>query len=142
MQLLVVTSHLKIPMGEFEFTFARSAGPGGQNVNKVNSKATLRWNVAASPSLTAQQRNALVLRARRRITTEGDLLVTSQRYRDAGRNTADCLEKLRQILVAVATPPKARKPTRPTAASRVRRLEQKQRTRRKKESRRPECWPS
>lgn len=142
MRFLVVTPRLKIPCEELQFTYARSGGPGGQNVNKVNSKATLRWNVGASAALPANVRAALTLRCRRRISSEGDLLVTSQRFRDAGRNAADCLEKLRQILVAVATPPKARKPTRPTAASRVRRLEQKQRTRRKKESRRPEGWPS
>jgi len=142
MRFLVVTPRLRIPCEELRFTYARSGGPGGQNVNKVNSKATLRWNVGTSGSVPEDVRAAVTLRCRRRMTSEGDLLVTSQRFRDAGRNAADCLEKLRRILVEVATPRKARKPTRPTTASKHRRLDQKRRTRRKKESRRPECWPS
>jgi len=141
MRFLVVTPRLRIPCAELHFTYARSGGPGGQNVNKVSSKATLRWNLGASASLPPDVRAALELRCRRRISSEGDLLITSQRFRDAGRNTADCLEKLRQILAEVARPPKLRKSTRPTRASIGRRLEQKQRQRRKKESRR-EQWPS
>jgi len=142
MRFLVVTPRLSIPWEELRFTYARSGGPGGQNVNKVNSKATLRWNVGVSASLPPNVRTALTLRCRRRMTSEGELLITSQRFRDAGRNAADCLEKLRRILLEVFAPPKVRKPTRPTTASKLRRLEQKRRTRRKKESRRPECWPS
>jgi len=142
MRFLVITPQLRIPWDELHFTYARSGGPGGQNVNKVNSKATLRWNVGASEGLPLHVRDALALRCRRRMTSEGELLVTSQRFRDAGRNAADCLEKLRRILAEVAVPPKVRKPTRPTRASNVHRLEQKRHTRRKKESRRPEQWSS
>jgi ribosome-associated protein len=142
MRLLVITPQLAIPCSELHFTYARSGGPGGQNVNKVNSKATLRWNVAASAGLPPHVRAALATRCRRRMTSDGDLLVTSQRFRDAGRNAADCLEKLRQILAQIAAPPTVRKPTRPTRASKSRRLEQKQHTRRKKEARRPDQWSS
>ncbi len=140
MRCLVVTPQWKIPLGEFDFTFSRSAGPGGQNVNKVNSKATLRWNVGASPSLSDQRRGALVARCRRRITVEGELVVTSQRFRDAGRNATDCLEKLRQILVEIAAPPKVRHPTRPTRASKHRRLEAKRQQQQKKRARQQENW--
>ncbi len=141
MRFLVVTPRLRVPWDELHFTYARSGGPGGQNVNKVSSKATLRWNVGASESLPPEMRATLALRWRRRINSQGDLLITSQRFRDAGRNAADCVERLRRILAEVARPPKPRKPTRPTRGSTVRRLDQKVRQRRKKESRR-EQWTS
>jgi ribosome-associated protein len=134
--MLVVNSWLKIPLREFEFTFARSSGPGGQNVNKVNTKATLRWPVAASPSLPDDVRDRLMARYRRRITSSGDLLITSQRFRDAGRNVADCIEKLRALLAEVASPPRKRKPTKPTRGSVRRRLEQKRKQSQKKQLRR------
>ncbi|MBN1911626.1 MAG: aminoacyl-tRNA hydrolase [Pirellulales bacterium] len=134
--MLVVNARLKIPLREITFTFARSSGPGGQNVNKVSTKAQLRWSVRQSPSLPEAVRQRFLARFARRITTEGDLLLTSQRFRDAGRNVADCLEKLRAMLAEVAQTPRVRKPTRPTAGSVRRRLDQKRRQSRKKEGRR------
>ena len=134
--MLVVTPRLKIPLREFRFTFARSSGPGGQNVNKVNTKATLRWPVSTSRSLPEGVRRRFVARYRRRITSEGELVMTSQRFRDAGRNVADCLEKLRQMLAEAAVAPKRRKPTKPTAGSVRRRLDAKRRRSKKKDSRR------
>lgn len=134
--MLVVHPRLKIPLREFEFHFARSSGPGGQNVNKLNTKATLRWAVVTSPSLPEDVRRRLVARCGRRITSSGDLLITSQRFRDAGRNVADCLEKLRALVSEAAEPPTVRKLTKPTRASVRRRLEQKQRQSRKKQFRR------
>ena len=134
--MLVVNSRLKIPLKEFRFTFARSSGPGGQNVNKLNTKALLRWPVMDSHSLPETVRRRLLAKYRRRVTAEGDLLIVSQRFRDAGRNVADCLEKLRRMLAEAAVPPKVRKPTRPTRASVHRRLEQKQKHARKKQLRR------
>ncbi|HUT13112.1 MAG TPA: alternative ribosome rescue aminoacyl-tRNA hydrolase ArfB [Thermoguttaceae bacterium] len=134
--MLIITPKLRIPLREFQFTFARSSGPGGQNVNKLNTKALLRWPVMSSPSLPEAVRQRLLAKVRRRITSEGDLLIVSQRFRDAGRNVADCLEKLRELLREAAQPPKSRKATRPTQASRRRRLEQKQRRSRKKQQRR------
>jgi ribosome-associated protein len=124
-RILFVTPHLRIPLDEFTFTFARSGGPGGQNVNKVNSKAVLRWRVLESPSLDERVRARFVEQNRHRITEAGDFLLTSQRFRDQPKNIDDCREKLRELLARAATPPKRRKPTKPTAGSRRRRLSDK-----------------
>jgi ribosome-associated protein len=123
--VLVVTNSLAIPLDEFRFEFARSGGPGGQNVNKVNSKAVLRWLPAESPSLPPAVRDRLLRAVASRLTKEGELLVTSQLTRDQPRNVEDCLEKVRELVLAAARPPKARRPSRPTLASKVRRVEAK-----------------
>jgi ribosome-associated protein len=125
--MLVVNGQLQIPLAEFEITFARSGGPGGQNVNKVNSKAILRWGARRSPSLPDAVRQRFLQKYAARLTNEGDLLVVSQRYRDAPRNVQDCMEKLRAMLAAVASAPKRRRATRPTRGSVERRLKDKQR---------------
>ncbi len=134
--MLVINAHIHIPLREFKFTFARSSGPGGQNVNKVSSKAILRWPLLTSPSLPDDVRKRLIARHRRQITASGDLTITSQRFRDAGRNTADCLEKLRHMLTEAAQPPKRRRPTKPTRGSVQRRLQAKQQQSQKKRRRR------
>lgn len=126
MTMLVVNKRIRVPLREFQFTFARSSGPGGQNVNKVNSKATLRWPIAKTESLPVGVRQRFLKKYHRRVNSEGDLIITSQRYRDQGRNVADCLSKLRELLESVATAPKTRKPTKPTKGSKVRRLKAKQ----------------
>ena len=133
--MLIVNQKLKIPLREFRFTFSSSSGPGGQNVNTLNTKALLRWPVMSSSSLPEAVRRRLLAKHGRRVTTDGDLLITSQRFRDAGRNVADCLEKLRAMLEEAAVTPKSRKPTKPTRASVQRRLDQKRKHSKKKRGR-------
>ncbi len=134
--VLTVSPQIQIPHAEFEFAFARSSGPGGQNVNKVNSKAMLRWPVRASLSLPAEVLQRFLARFGPRLTVVGELLITSQRYRDQGRNVADCLEKLREMLLEVATRPTRRRTTKPSKAAKARRLETKLAVSRKKAARR------
>ncbi|MBI3462775.1 MAG: aminoacyl-tRNA hydrolase [Planctomycetes bacterium] len=133
--MLVVNSRLRIPREEFELSFARSSGPGGQNVNKVNTKATLRWPVRNSPSLPGPVKARFLDRYASRLTTEGELVISSQRFRSQAKNVDDCLEKLSAMLAAVATPPVKRKPTRPSAASKERRLREKRSRSQKKQQR-------
>ena len=123
--MLRVNHRIQIPFTEFDFSFSRSGGPGGQNVNKVNSKVTLRWNIAKSATLPGDVRERFVQKYRRRITTDGEFVMHSERFRDQGRNVADCLAKLRELLLEVAVTPKKRKPTKPTKGSRERRLKEK-----------------
>lgn len=120
--MLVVSRRIRIPLREFKFQHARSSGPGGQNVNKVSSKAILRWGVVASPSLPADVRERFMKRFHRRITRGGELVLSSQRYRDQRANVTDCLEKLRAMLEEVATRPRPRRPTQPSRPARERRL--------------------
>jgi ribosome-associated protein len=120
-----VSREIQIPEGEFAWSFVRSGGPGGQNVNKVASKAVLRWDVRRSPSLPPEVRARVEAQQPGRVTTEGELVLTSQRYRDQERNRQDCLEKLRAIVLQATVVPKARKKRKPTRASKERRLAEK-----------------
>ena len=123
--MLEVNAQMRIPDSELQWTFVRASGPGGQNVNKVASRAVLRWNLAASPSLPDDVKARLHSQQRRRITEDGDLLLSSQRFRDQGRNVADCRDKLRALILQAATPPKPRKKTRPSRGAREARLQEK-----------------
>jgi ribosome-associated protein len=125
--MLEITDKIRIPDSEFKWNFVRAGGPGGQNVNKVASKAVLRWDVARSPSLPADVKARLRMQERRRITSAGDLLLNSQRFRDQEKNRQDCLDKLRDLVRRAATPPRRRKPTKPTRGSRAARLREKRR---------------
>lgn len=123
--MLQVNAEIAVPLQEFDWDFVRSSGPGGQNVNKVHSKAVLRWRPDLSPSLPEAVRERLVRLLRNRLTSQGELIITSQRTRDQGRNVDDCLEKLRKLILQAAQPPRPRRPSRPTRASQQRRVESK-----------------
>ncbi len=123
--MLEVTERLSIPEDEWTWTYARSGGPGGQNVNKVASKAVLRWAMATSPSVPPEVKARLATTHPAHTTLEGEFLVTSQRYRDQERNRADCLEKLAAMVRRAATPPTVRKATKPTKGAKRRRLADK-----------------
>lgn len=123
--MFIVNDRIQVPDDEFELTYTRSSGPGGQNVNKVNSRATLRWPAVASASLPADIRERFLKRYASRLTSEGELLISSQRYRDQPRNIEDCFEKLREMLLAVAVPPTRRRATKPSRGSKERRLQDK-----------------
>jgi ribosome-associated protein len=140
MQFLVVNSRLRIPLEELQVRSARSSGPGGQNVNKVNSKIMVRWPVRTNPGLPDDIRAVLLDRLGKRLTIKGDLLITSQRFRDASRNLADCYERLRRLAAQALAPRKVRKSTRPTRGSVARRLDAKRHQGLKKESRHRERW--
>jgi ribosome-associated protein len=139
--MLSVTRRIQIPLTEFAFTYSRSSGPGGQNVNKVNSKATLRWDVVGSPALPDDVRARFRERYARRLTKDGELVLHSQRFRDQERNTAECLERLKTMLRDVAQPPRRRKPTKPTRGSIEQRLREKKQKREKKQRRRKVSSP-
>src|SRR5438045_6812455 len=120
--MLEINDRIQIPEEEFAWSFVRSGGPGGQNVNKVASKAVLRWDVAGSPSLPDDVKARFRAQQHRRITGEGELVVSSQRYRDQDRNRQDCLDKLREWVLQATVVPKARKKTRPSRGAEERRL--------------------
>ncbi len=127
---------INLPQDELQFTYARSSGAGGQNVNKVSSKAILRWNPATSRALTPGMRDRFYARYGSRLTNDGELIVMSERHRDQGRNAADCIVKLKEMISSIALPPKKRKPTKPTFGSKVRRLNTKRAHSEKKQGRR------
>jgi len=133
---LFVTPRLTIPAGELEISFARSGGPGGQNVNKVSSKVDLRWNPATSAALGEDDRAWLLQKLRSRLTGDGTLIVTSTATRDQIANRADALSKLALIVAAALDRPKPRKPTRPSKGAKRRRLADKRHHAEKKANRR------
>jgi ribosome-associated protein len=126
---------MHIPPEQLEFTFVRSSGPGGQNVNKVASKAQLRWNPGKSGLLSPEVLERLETLYPSHFTKDGDLLITSQKTRDQLKNREDCLEKLQKMILKAITIPKPRIPTKPTKGAIRRRLEDKGKNAQKKEER-------
>src|SRR5262245_58767093 len=109
--MFTVSEQIQIPDEELHWSFVRSGGPGGQNVNKVASKAVLRWDLERSAGVPDAVKTRLRTLERRRITNDGELIVTSQRWRDQERNRQDCLEKLRELLLEASVLPRTRKAT-------------------------------
>ena len=135
--MIRISPTLSLSEDELEFHFVRSSGPGGQNVNKVATAVQLRFNVAASPSLPEPVKQRLQRLARNRINQEGELIVDARRHRSQERNREDALERLTDLIRQAAQPPKPRRKTRPTKASKERRLKEKQKRGERKRLRKP-----
>lgn len=114
-----------IPKSEFIFSFAKSSGPGGQNVNKVNTKVTLTWEYLTSKAITNAVKKRFEQKYSRYITKEKLVKMTSQRYRNQSQNISDCVEKLHDLLQKVAKPVKKRIGTKPTRGSVEKRIKTK-----------------
>jgi ribosome-associated protein len=125
--MIPVTPHISIDEREIEESFVRSSGPGGQNVNKLSTAVQLRFDVRHSPSLPGDVRERLVRLAGSRMTNDGVLVIIAQRHRTQPRNREDALDRLIELIRQAAVRPVKRRPTKPTKASRERRIEGKKR---------------
>ncbi|MFT5299284.1 MAG: ribosome-associated protein [Mariniblastus sp.] len=134
--MLNVDQRISIRLTEFKFSYARSPGPGGQNVNKVNSKVILKWSLGKTKALPTTVQLRFEKKYANRITQDGNFVISSHRFRDQGRNVADCLSKLRELILAVAAEPKPRKKKKVSKSAKLRRLENKRRASATKQSRR------
>ena len=124
---LPITPSLAIPDGELEFSFVRSSGPGGQNVNKIASAVQLRFDLAASTSLAEPVKSRLRAFAGRRLTQDGAILIIARNHRTQERNRAEACERLAELVRRALIEPRQRRPTRPSRASRMARLDAKTR---------------
>ncbi|HEX2668764.1 MAG TPA: alternative ribosome rescue aminoacyl-tRNA hydrolase ArfB [Gammaproteobacteria bacterium] len=124
---IFLSNGLMLDATEFQFSFVRSSGPGGQNVNKVASAVELRWDLRKSIYLPVGVRLRLEALAGSRVTDEGVLIIQAQRHRTQERNRADALERLIALVEQALHPPKPRKKTKPSKGSKRRRLEGKKR---------------
>jgi len=120
--MLTISPTVAIPDDELVERFVRSSGPGGQNVNKVSTAVELRFDVARSPSLPEAVRARLLARRDRRLTDDGVLVLSAQRFRTQDRNREDARERLAAVIMAALTAPKKRVATKPTKGSKERRL--------------------
>ena len=125
--MIRVNAEIELDEREIQEDFVRASGPGGQNVNKVSTAVQLRFDVARSPSLPDPVRARLAALAGRRLTQDGVLIIEAERYRSQRRNRDDALERLIELIREACEVEKPRRPTRPTLASKKRRLDSKQR---------------
>lgn len=122
-----ITSDIFLDENELDFHFTRASGPGGQNINKVDSAAQLRFDVLHSPSLTEDVRTRLISLAKNRITTDGILIIEAKRFRTQEQNRQDAITRLISLIQRAAEKPKLRRKTRPTQGAKMRRMDEKRR---------------
>jgi len=130
--MIPIAGDIVIDESELQWEFVRSGGPGGQNVNKVATAVQLRFDVEGSQSLPEEIKERITRIAGRRMTSDGTLLIKAQRFRSQERNRVDALERLQEIIGEALRKPKRRIRTRPTASSRMQRLESKRKRAAKK----------
>jgi ribosome-associated protein len=136
---LTIAPELRLPLGELDYRASRSGGPGGQHVNTSSTRVEVWWDVAASPSLTEEQRARLLTRLASRLDSSGRLRLVSSGSRSQLRNREDATARLREVVAEALRVPKRRRPTRPTKAAKAARLEAKRRRSSiKRERRRPD----
>jgi len=133
---LRVNDRIVIPAAELSESFVRSGGPGGQNVNKVASKAVVRFDLRATAALSDEEKQRALVRLASRLTQAGELIVTSSVTRDQSRNRIAALARLADLLAAAVTRPRRRRPTKPSKGAVERRLDGKLRRARTKRERR------
>ena len=138
--MLEITPRLSIPDSELVERFVRSSGPGGQNVNKVATAVELRFDVVHSPSLPEPVRARLLARRDRRLTDDGVLVLSAQRFRTQDRNREDARERLAALITAVLAPPKKRIATKPSKGAKERRLGAKRERATVKRQRSASAW--
>ena len=138
--MLIVTPEISIPDEEFEWKFIRSSGPGGQNVNKVASAVQLRFLLPRNTSLPTAARNRLRRMAGQKLIDDGSILISARSERSQEQNRRDALERLAELIRAALIEPKVRKKTRPTRASKERRIESKKRRSTTKQGRGARSW--
>ncbi len=135
--MIRITTHIAIDERELQFDFVRASGPGGQNVNKVATAAQLRFDVRHSPSLSDEVRIRLVRLAGRKMTAEGILVIEAKRFRSQDRNRQDAVDRLTALVRKASEKPTPRLKTRPSKASRERKIHAKRLRSRTKQLRRP-----
>lgn len=129
-------SKFKIPASEYHLSYSRSSGAGGQNINKVNTKATLHWNALQTTSLPEDVHQRFLKKYAKRLNDEGVITLISQNHRTQHLNTAEVIKKLHEMIDSITEPPKIRKATRPTKSSVKKRLNEKKMHAEKKKNRR------
>jgi ribosome-associated protein len=123
--VIEITRRIQLDENELTWDFTRSAGPGGQNVNRLETAVQLRFDAANSPSLPPDVRHRLLALRDHRVLESGEVLINASRHRSQGKNREDALERLVELIRKAAVPPKKRRPTKPSKGAKERRLKSK-----------------